>query len=81
MIAAGILEGDYVVVRSQERASPGEMVVALVDDEATVKYYRPRGSRIELEPANERYQPIVVERGAEFRILGVVKGIIRTVGR
>jgi repressor LexA len=81
MIEAGILEGDYVVVRSQERASPGEMVVALVDDEATVKYYRPRGSRIELEPANERYQPIVVERGAEFRILGVVKGIIRTVGR
>jgi len=81
MIDAGILDGDYVVVHGQDRADAGEMVVALVDDEATVKYYRPRGERIELEPANERYRPIVVERGSDFRILGVVKGVIRTVGR
>ncbi len=81
MIEAGILDGDYVVVRSQERANAGEMVVALVEDEATVKYYRPRGEHIELEPANERYQPIVVERDSQFRILGVVKGVMRTVGR
>jgi repressor LexA len=81
MVDAGILEGDYVVVRSQDRATSGEMVVAMVDDEATVKYFRPKGDRVELEPANERYEPIVVSRTAELRILGVVKGVIRTVGR
>ena len=81
MIEAGVLEGDYVVVRSQERAVAGEMVVAMIDDEATVKFYRPRGNRVELEPANAKYQPIVVSPDAGFRILGVVKGVIRTVGR
>ena len=81
MIEAGVLADDYVIVRSQERAEPGQMIVALVSDEATVKFYRPRADRIELVPANERYEPIVVERGAEFRILGVVKGVIRTLGR
>lgn len=80
MIEAGIFESDYVVVKQQNTASPGDMVVALIEDEATVKYYRPRGNRIELEPANAKYQPIVVEAGAEFRILGVVRGVIRTVG-
>ncbi|HUL48927.1 MAG TPA: transcriptional repressor LexA [Gemmatimonadales bacterium] len=81
MVDAGILEGDYVVVRSQDRANAGEMIVALLEDEATVKYFRPRGERIELVPANSRYQPIPVARDAGFRILGVVKGVIRTVGR
>jgi repressor LexA len=81
MIDAGILDGDYVVVRSQDHANPGEMVVALVEDEATVKFYRPGDGHIHLDPANERYQPIVVEAGTEFRILGIVKGVIRTVGR
>ena len=81
MIEAGVFDGDYVIVRSQERAEPGAMVVALVDTDATVKYYRPRGDRVLLEPANPNYEPIVVESGAELRILGVVRGVIRTVGR
>ena len=81
MIEAGVMAGDYVIVHGQERAEPGEMVVALVGEEATVKFYRPRADRVELEPANERYEPIVVERGSDFRILGVVKGVVRTVGR
>lgn len=82
MIEAGVMDGDYVIVRSQDRAEPGEMVVALVgEEEATVKYYRPRADRIELEPANASYQPIVVEKGSAFRILGVVRGVVRTVGR
>ena len=85
MIDAGILEGDYVVVRKQERASPGDVVVGLLEDEATVKYYRPRGAHIELVAANPRYQPIVVgrnpDRDATFRILGVVIGVLRTLGR
>ena len=81
MIEAGILAGDYVVVRHQERANAGEIVVALLGDEATVKYYQPRGERIELAPANASYQPLVVEPSTEFRIIGVVRGVIRTVGR
>ena len=81
MIEAGVMEGDYVIVRNQGRADAGEMVVALVGEEATVKYYRPRGDHVELEPANARYEPIMVERGADLRILGVVKGVVRTVGR
>jgi len=85
MIDAGILEGDYVVVRKQERASAGDIVVGLLDDEATVKYYRPSGTHLELVAANPRYQPIVVGRSPEldatFRILGVVIGVLRTLGR
>lgn len=81
MVDAGVLEGDYVVVRHQERANPGEMVVALIGDEATVKYYRPKGDSIELVPANERYEPIVVSDREDFRIAGVVRGVIRTLGR
>lgn len=79
MIDAGIHEGDYVVVRQQDRANAGQIVVALLEDEATVKYYQPRRERIELVAANAKYKPIVVERGTEFRILGIVKGVLRVV--
>lgn len=81
MVGAGILENDYVIVRQQDRAVAGEIVVALLGEEATVKYYQPRRGSIELVAANEKYRPIVVEEDMEFRILGVVKGVIRTVGR
>ncbi len=80
MVDAGILSGDYVVVKHQEHANPGDMVVALIDEDATVKYFQPRGDRIELIAANDNYQPIVVEPGTEFRILGIVRGVMRTVG-
>lgn len=81
MVDAGILAGDYVVVRHQEEASPGEIVVALVGDEATVKYYRPREDSVALVPANPRYEPIVVAEESDFRILGTVRGVVRTIGR
>jgi len=81
MTGAGILPGDYVIVRHQESAEAGEIVVALVGDEATVKYYRPREDSVELVAANPRYEPIVVAEETDFRILGTVKGVIRTVGR
>src|SRR6185436_15133517 len=55
MINAGIFENDYVVVKHQETAISGEMVVALIDDEATVKYYRPRRDVVELVAANPKY--------------------------
>ena len=79
MVDAGILEGDVVIVRQRDQAKPGAIVVALIGDEATVKYYRPRRDRIELVPANEKYDPIQVTEGQDFRILGVVTGVLRTV--
>jgi repressor LexA len=80
MIDAGILDGDYVIVRAQSRANAGEIVVARVDkDEATVKTYRPRGTTVELVPSNATHQPIVVREGTELNIDGVVKGVIRIV--
>ncbi len=79
MVGAGILEHDYVIVKQRDQARPGEIIVALVGDEATVKYYQPRQDRIELVAANEKYQPIQVKDGEGFRILGVVTGVIRTV--
>lgn len=81
MIDAGIHEGDYVIVRHQERASAGDIVVGLLGEEATVKYYQPRKGLIELVAANPRYEPIVVGPDAPFSILGVVRGVIRTVVR
>jgi repressor LexA len=81
MIDAGIMEGDYVLVRSQKTADAGEMVVALVGNEATVKYYRPRGETIELVAANENYAPIVMDGSEPFELAGVVRGVVRTVGR
>jgi repressor LexA len=80
MIDAGIHSGDYVIVRQQEQATAGDMVVAMIDDEATVKYFRPRGQRVDLVAANPKYSPIVVEAGTDFKILGVVRGVVRTVG-
>jgi repressor LexA len=81
MIDAGILEGDYVIVRKQDEARTGEIVVALLEDEATVKYYQPRRGHIELVAANVKYEPIVVGKDDAFRILGTVRGVVRTVRR
>jgi len=80
MTGAGIMPGDYAIVMHQENAQSGDMVVALIGDEATVKYYRPHGERVELVAANPAYEPIQVRAGAEFRLLGVVRGVIRTIG-
>lgn len=77
MIDAGVLENDYVVVRQQDTASSGDMVVALLEDEATVKYYRPGAGGIELVPANAKYKPIAVRPNQQFKILGVVRGLVR----
>lgn len=73
MIDAGILDGDLVIVRSQPTAESGQIVVARVDDEATVKYLRRRDGRTFLEPANPRYQPIQLP----FALLGVVVEVRR----
>jgi len=75
MIEAHISDGDYVVVRRQETATPGQMVVAQTDDgEATLKYWFPEKNRIRLQPANSGMQPIYVK---DVRVLGVVVGVVR----
>lgn len=79
MIDAGILEGDHVVVQKRSEARAGDIVVALLEDEATVKYYQPKRGRIELVAANSEYAPIVVSGEQSFHILGVVRGVMRTI--
>jgi repressor LexA len=75
MSGAGILDGDVVVVRRQDTADPGDIVVALVEGEATVKRLRVKGRRPWLEPANPRYRPIAL--AGEARIAGKVVGVWR----
>ncbi|MGD0981069.1 MAG: transcriptional repressor LexA [Solirubrobacteraceae bacterium] len=72
---AGIIEGDLVVVRSQEHAADGEIVVALVGEEATVKRYFREADHVRLQPENAAMEPI---RSSDVRILGRVVGVMRS---
>jgi repressor LexA len=74
MINAGILDGDLVVVRRAQTADDGEIVVAQIEDEATVKRLRRAGGRVELLPENDAYSPIVAD---EVTLCGVVVGVLR----
>lgn len=77
MTGAGILEGDLVLVRAQPTAEDGEIVVALVDEEATVKRFHRRGRQIVLQPENPAHAPIRLDSKDEVRILGRVTGVVR----
>lgn len=81
MIEDGILDGDLVFVRQQETARSGDIVVALLDDEATVKRYFPEAEGVRLQPANTAMEPIWLrpDSGVDFRLLGVVVGVYRQV--
>ena len=74
MINAAILPGDLVVVRPQAAADDGQIVVARIGDEATVKRLRRRSGQVWLMPENDSYSPI---DGSEAEIIGIVKGVIR----
>ena len=74
MINAGILSGDKVVVRPQQTADDGQIVVARIGDEATVKRLRRRNGQIWLMPENDAYEPI---DGTEAEIIGIVKSLVR----
>lgn len=76
MIEEGIHDGDYVVVQSRERAETGEMVVALLGDEATLKRIYPEGDQVRLQPANPHLEPLRVP-ASEVRVQGVVVGLMR----
>jgi repressor LexA len=76
MVEAGILEGDYVVVRPQETATDGDVVVALLGEEATVKRFFHESDHVRLQPENASMEPI---RSKEVKILGRVVGLMRSV--
>jgi repressor LexA len=82
MIEAGILDGDYVLVHQQQSAEEGDIIVALIEDEATVKkFYKDKSlNRVILRPANESMKPIYVDLSCNnFMILGKVTGVIRKI--
>ena len=74
MMGAGILSGDKVVVRPQQTANDGQIVVARIGDEATVKRLMRRNGKVWLMPENDAYEPI---DGSEAEIIGLVKGVVR----
>jgi len=75
---AGIYSGDYVFAKKDATVFPGDVVVAVIGDEATVKRYYRDDSRIRLEPANEAYGPIIVDADTpQFYVAGKVIGVLR----
>ena len=76
MIEAGILDGDYVIVRPQETAENGEIVCALIDGEATLKRFFRKGDSVTLKAENKSYAPLNILEG-EFRVLGKAVGLTR----
>ena len=74
MVGAGIFSGDKVVVRPQQNADDGQIVVARIDDEATVKRLSRRNGQVWLLPENEKYDPI---DGTNAEIIGIVKAVVR----
>lgn len=81
MIEGGIMDGDYIFVKKQLEARKGQVVVAMIDGEATVKRFEPEGDVIKFVPENSSMKPIIVKK-SDFRstqILGVVCGVYRRV--
>ncbi len=76
MIEAQIADGDFVVIRQQKTAQPGQMVVAQTEEgEATLKYWFPEAGRVRLQPANSSMKPLYVTNA---QVVGVVVGVVRT---
>jgi repressor LexA len=77
MIDDHIQDGDYVIIRKKESAENGERVVAMINNEVTLKRFVRKKDHVELVPANESMSPIVVDPGADAKILGVLVGVVR----
>jgi len=77
MINAGIFDGDVVIITPQNDADNGDIVVAMIENEATLKRFKKLKDRIELIPENENYSPIIVNNTENFSILGKALGIFR----
>jgi len=80
MINAGILDGDYVIVSQQPDAEQGDIIVALIEDEATIKRFYKEKNRIRLQPENDTMEPIIIKTDEnQVRIIGKIKGVIRKI--
>ncbi|MBF4510810.1 MAG: transcriptional repressor LexA [Aeromicrobium sp.] len=79
MVEAGILDGDYVVVRQQRTAVNGDIVVAMINEEATVKRFFKEGDRIRLQPENAALEPIYADEHVDFAVLGKVVALFRRI--
>jgi repressor LexA len=79
MINAGILEGDLVIVSPLQEAKNGETIVAMINGEVTVKNFEKKKDIVQLNPENDKYQPIIVTAKDEFSVLGKVVGIFRLI--
>jgi repressor LexA len=81
MIEAGIFDGDFIFVKKQLTANKGDIVVAMIENEATVKYFHPEPDKdqIVFKPANHRLQPIVVRKRdwKSVNLIGLVVGVYR----
>ncbi len=77
MIENHIDDGDYVVIKKQDTAENGERVVAMIDNEVTLKRFYKEKDKIRLEPANGSMAPIIVDNNQDARILGVLVGVMR----
>ncbi len=78
MINAGIIEGDFVIVAHQSEARNGEIIVALLGEETTLKRLVRNNNELLLMPENDRYEPIKLNNREDFAIIGVVVGLYRT---
>ncbi len=79
MIGDYIMDGDMVIIKRQSIASNGQTIVAMVDNEATIKKFYQKKTGIELHPANPNYDIIRVKRNSDFKILGIMTSLIRKV--
>jgi len=80
MINAGILNGDYVIASQQQDAEQGDIVVALIEDEATVKRFYKEKNRIRLQPENDTMEAIIIKPNEnQIRIIGKIRGVIRKI--
>jgi len=77
MIESHIDDGDYVIIRKQNTAENGDQVVAMIDDEVTLKRFYKERNHIRLEPANGNMGPIIVDDTEDIQILGVLVGVMR----
>ena len=73
------MDGDYVIARQQQTAEPRDIVVALLEDEATVKRFLKEGDQIRLQPEHPTMEPILVSPGTSFAILGKVVAVFRKI--
>lgn len=78
MINAGIIEGDLVIIQPQKEAVNGDIIVALIKDEATMKRFSMVDGKINLIPENDNYEPIIIDNNEEFSIVGKVIGVFRS---